>query len=79
MPSFLITKAALNVDGVEFWLSAWLKVSKDGQKFMSLSIKNKNADASLNKPKKASFDDSMCRSDYEGKVVQRLFQLADEQ
>jgi hypothetical protein len=25
---------------------------------MSLSIKTKNADASLNKPKKASFDDS---------------------
>ena len=52
-------KGSLNVDGVEFWLSAWLKVSKDGQKFMSLSIKNKNADASLNKkPKKAEFDDS---------------------
>jgi len=46
------------VDGVEYWLSAWLKVSKDGAKFMSLSIKNKNADATLNKPKKASFEDS---------------------
>jgi len=51
-------KGSLNVDGVEFWLSAWIKVSKDGQKFMSLSIKNKNADATLNKPKKASFEDS---------------------
>jgi len=45
-------------DKEEYWLSAWLKVSKDGAKFMSLSIKNKNADAALNKPKKASFDDS---------------------
>jgi uncharacterized protein (DUF736 family) len=45
-------KGRLNVDGVEYWLSAWLKLSKDGQKFMSLSIKNKNADASLNNPKK---------------------------
>lgn len=45
-------KGSLNVDGVEYWLSAWLKLSKDGQKFMSLSIKNKNADASLNKSKK---------------------------
>ena len=50
-------KGSVNVEGVEYWLSAWIKLSKDGQKFMSLSIKNKNADASLNKPKKASFDD----------------------
>lgn len=33
----------LNVDGVEFWLSAWLKESKKGGKFMSLSIKPKEA------------------------------------
>jgi uncharacterized protein (DUF736 family) len=51
-------KGSLNVDGTEYWLSAWIKVSKDGNKFMSLSIKNKNADASLNKkPKKAEFED----------------------
>ena len=52
---------SLNVDGTDYWLSAWIKVSKDGNKFMSLSIKNKNADASLNKkPTKAKeqFDDS---------------------
>jgi len=53
-------KGSLNVDGVEYWLSAWIKLSKDGQKFMSLSIKNKNADASLNKKaKQQDFDDSM--------------------
>ena len=51
-------KGSVNVEGVEYWLSAWIKLSKDGQKFMSLSIKNENADASLNKHKKASFDDS---------------------
>ena len=45
-------KGSINVEGTEYWLSAWIKLSKDGQKFMSLSIKNKNADASLNKPKK---------------------------
>ena len=52
-------KGSLNVDGVEFWLSAWLKISKEGTKFMSLSVKPKNADASLNKPKKTKeqFDD----------------------
>ena len=50
-------KGSLNVDGVEFWLSAWIKVSKDGQKFMSLSIKNKNADASLQPKKKVVYED----------------------
>ena len=52
-------KGSINVEGIDYWLSAWIKVSKDGQKFMSLSIKNKSADASPNKkPKKAEFDDS---------------------
>ena len=54
-------KGSINVEGIDYWLSAWIKVSKDGQKFMSLSIKNKNADASLNKkpskPKQEEFDD----------------------
>ena len=35
----------LNVDGTEFWLSAWIKTSKQGMKYMSLSIKPKNAEA----------------------------------
>jgi len=33
----------LNVAGVEFWLSAWVKESKDGRKFFSLSVKKKDA------------------------------------
>jgi hypothetical protein len=41
----------INVDGTEYWLSAWLKTSKAGMKYMSLSIKPKNADAA--KPKNA--------------------------
>jgi hypothetical protein len=32
----------INVDGREFWLSAWIKVSKDGKKFFSLQIKPKD-------------------------------------
>jgi uncharacterized protein (DUF736 family) len=56
-------KGSINVDGTDYWLSAWIKVSKDGNKFMSLSVKNKNADASLNKKpskvKQEEFDDSM--------------------
>ena len=54
-------KGSVNVEGTEYWISAWIKVSKDGNKFMSLSLKNKNADASLaKKPTKAKeqFDDS---------------------
>ena len=33
---------SINVDGTEYWLSAWIKTSKKtGQKFMSLSVKPK--------------------------------------
>lgn len=31
-------RGSLNVGGVEYWLSAWLKESKAGKKFMSLSV-----------------------------------------
>ena len=31
----------LNVDGTEYWVSAWLKTSKEGTKYMSLSVKPK--------------------------------------
>ena len=32
----------INVNGTEFWLSAWIKTSdKTGKKFMSLSVKAK--------------------------------------
>jgi hypothetical protein len=35
---------SINIDGAEYWLSAWIKTSKKtGQKFMSLSIKPKQA------------------------------------
>jgi uncharacterized protein (DUF736 family) len=34
----------INCGGTEYWLSAWLKTSKAGMKYMSLSIKPKNAD-----------------------------------
>jgi uncharacterized protein (DUF736 family) len=31
----------LNVGGAELWISAWLKVSQKGEKFMSISVKPK--------------------------------------
>lgn len=33
----------INIDGKEFWLDAWIKTSKAGKKFMSLSVKPKMA------------------------------------
>ena len=35
---------SLNVNGEEFWVSAWVKVGKkSGEKFMSLSIQEKDS------------------------------------
>lgn len=34
----------LNVEGIEYWISAWTKESKAGEKFFSLSVKRKEGD-----------------------------------
>jgi uncharacterized protein (DUF736 family) len=34
---------SINVDGTDYWLSAWLKTSKAGKKFFSMSVKPKDA------------------------------------
>jgi hypothetical protein len=34
---------SLNVDGVDYFISSWLKTSKSGTKFMSLSVTEKGA------------------------------------
>ena len=31
-------RGSLNVQGVEYWLSSWLKTARDGRKYMSLSV-----------------------------------------
>ena len=36
-------RGQLNVNGQEFWLDAWIKTSKAGKKFMSVSVKPKMA------------------------------------
>lgn len=41
---------SLNVDGVEFFLDAWLKTADSGRKFMSVSVKRKDKQASAPKP-----------------------------
>jgi hypothetical protein len=45
---------SLNVEGTEFWLSGWAKVSKKGTRFLSLSLKPKNEPTQDNgKPKQS--------------------------
>jgi hypothetical protein len=39
-----------NVNGEEFWLNAWIKTSKKGTKYMSLSLKPKQEAAENPKP-----------------------------
>lgn len=37
---------SINIDGKEYWLSAWIKESKNGSKFFSLSVKPKDENQS---------------------------------
>jgi uncharacterized protein (DUF736 family) len=36
-------KGQCEIDGTEYWISAWIKESKAGKKFMSLSFEDKDA------------------------------------
>jgi hypothetical protein len=57
-------KGEINIDGRELWLSAWIKTSKKGTKFMSLSVKPKDdkpkADPiATGRPRNADMNDSI--------------------
>jgi hypothetical protein len=48
-------RGSINVDGTEYWLSAWIKTGRDGtklagQKYMSLSVQPKDAPAAAPAP-----------------------------
>jgi len=36
----------INIDGTEYWLSGWIRTSKKGLKFLSLSVKPKEVESS---------------------------------
>ena len=49
---------SVNVGGVDYWLSGWLKESKkDAKKFFSLSVRPKNDVKPVNKPVKTTEPD----------------------
>ena len=53
-------KGSALIDGVEYWVSAWTKESKEGDKYQSLSFQKKD-DKPQSKPqaKSAAFDDDI--------------------
>lgn len=59
-------RGSVNVNGTEFWLSAWIKTSqRDGSKFMSLSVRKKDGQEERTKqqqsrsgPQRRNDDDS---------------------
>lgn len=56
---------SINVEGTEYWISSWLKTSKAGKKYMSLSVQPKesrgqdNAGGNASPPPADDFDDGI--------------------
>jgi hypothetical protein len=56
-PSHADYNGSIKVGGVEYWLNAWIKESSGGKKFMSLSVKPKDARKPAQRPR-ADLDDN---------------------
>jgi hypothetical protein len=52
-------KGSINVDGTEFWLNAWIKTSKKGSKYMSLSVKPKVEKVDRSRPLREELNDEI--------------------
>lgn len=48
----------INVEGVDYWISAWSKTSKNGNKLLSLSVKPMEVSAPI-EAAPADFDDDL--------------------
>ena len=48
---------SLNIDGVEYWLSGWIKTSEKATKYLSISAKPKDAPAANQGKPRDSVDD----------------------
>jgi hypothetical protein len=42
---------SLNVGGIEYWISGWVRESKNGKKYLAIALKPKNEAAGANNPK----------------------------
>jgi uncharacterized protein (DUF736 family) len=51
-------RGSLNVEGTDYWISAWLKTSKKGEKFMSLAVTLQD-EAAKPKQETPAFDDDL--------------------
>jgi len=50
----------INVDGAEYWINGWIKTSKAGKKFLSLSVKPKQQQAPpTDRPLRDEMDDEI--------------------
>ncbi len=47
-PNWADYQGSINVAGTDYWISAWLKTSQKGTKFMSLSVKPKDSQRAPN-------------------------------
>jgi len=57
-------KGSLNVGGTEYWVSAWIKESKAGTKYMSLAVTVKEAKPETTPQPQGGFDDDVPFSPY---------------
>jgi hypothetical protein len=47
---------SLNVEGVDYWVSGWVKTTKDGKQFLSLAVKRKDGAVSTKPAAKVKDD-----------------------
>lgn len=50
-------RGEINVDGVDYWISSWLKTSSKGTKFMSLAVTPKEDKPAKPAPPSKQLDD----------------------